>query len=107
MRRIKLAYVVILSLVALFLCTDAYAVSWEYNFEVALKKAKDAQKPLMLDFYTEWCGWCTKLDSDTYTDAKVNELSKKFICVKIDAEKNRGIASKYNVNGYPTIIFLN
>ena len=86
---------------------EAHAVLWEYDLGSALQKAKTAQKPVMVDFYTDWCGWCKKLDSDTYSSPKVGELAKKFICVKVDADKNKNAAAKYQVDGYPTIIFLN
>lgn len=98
---------------AVFLCfavcgavTDAYAVSWGYDLDSALKSAKQRGVPVMADFYTDWCGWCKKLDKDTYTDQKVNELSREFICVKVDCEKNRQAASRYSVRGFPTIIFF-
>ena len=70
-----------------FVLPQAYAVNWQNDLASALKLAKSQHKPVMIDFYTEWCHWCKKLDSDTYSDPKVNEASQKFICVKIDAEK--------------------
>lgn len=85
---------------------QAYAINWKYNFEDALKSAKSQQKPVMIDFYTDWCGWCKKLDSDTYSDPKVRAVAEKFVCVKIDAEKESALTSKYGVQGFPTIIFL-
>ena len=91
----------------LVLTLKAYAISWEDDLDTALAKAKKSQKPVMVDFYTEWCGWCKKLDSDTYSDRKVSDLAKNFICVKVDGDKNREAASKYQIEGYPTIIFLN
>lgn len=86
--------------------TNAYAIDWRFDFASALKEAKTNSIPVMVDFYTGWCGWCKKLDSDTYSDQKVNALAKEFICVKLDAEKNRDIALKYNIRGYPTILFF-
>lgn len=88
------------------LSTEACAVSWEYDLERALDKAKSSGEPIMADFYTDWCHWCDKLDSDTYSDSRVDELSRKFICVKIDADSNKAVASKYGVRGYPTVIFF-
>ncbi len=89
-----------------FIVPQAGAITWNNNLDDALKAAKSQGKPVMIDFYTDWCSWCKKLDSDTYSDAKVNAASAKFICVKINAEKEPAIAAKYGVSGYPTIIFL-
>ncbi len=86
---------------------SAYAISWKYDLVAALKEAGDSGKPVMVDFYTEWCGWCKKLDADTYTNSNVQKLAEKFICVKVDADKAPETAARYGVSGYPTIIFLN
>ena len=96
----------VVAAIIFFFHQAAYAASWQSNLKSALGEAKDLQKPLMVDFYTDWCGWCKKLDSDTYSDSKVAGLCKKFICVKVDADKNQDLAQKYEVSGYPTIIFL-
>ncbi len=84
----------------------AYAINWRSNFDDSLQTAKKEGKPLMVDFYTDWCGWCKKLDSDTYSDRTVRKLAEGFICVKVDADKERELVSKYGVNGYPTVIFF-
>ena len=83
-----------------------YALSWKYNLEDALKDGKRLGKPLMVDFYTDWCGWSVKLDRDTYADKKVQELAAQFICVKVDGDKNPALVKRYNVTGYPSIFFL-
>jgi len=90
----------------LFIQAETFAINWRPNFQDALKSAKAGGKPVMADFYTDWCGWCKKLDSDTYSDPKVSSLSGKFVCVKINAEKDASLAAKYGVSGYPTILFL-
>ncbi len=106
MRRYK---AVLLAMCIIFFSASqaAQAISWEHDLTQALKEASGKGSPVMADFYTEWCGWCKKLDSDTYSDKSVNDLSGKFICVKVDADKSSELAGKYGVRGYPTIIFLN
>ncbi|PIU40956.1 MAG: hypothetical protein COS99_07780 [Candidatus Omnitrophica bacterium CG07_land_8_20_14_0_80_42_15] len=90
-----------------FLAKNAYAIYWKYNLESALIEAGKEGKPILIDFYTEWCGWCKKLDTDVYPDEKVRELSREFICVKIDGDKSPELTKKYIVRGYPTIVFIN
>lgn len=92
---------------AVFYASDGHAISWRSDLESAIKSAQNSGEPIMADFYTDWCGWCKKLDSDTYSDDKVDTLSKDFICVKVNADSDRALAAKYNVRGYPTILFLN
>jgi uncharacterized protein YyaL (SSP411 family) len=59
--------------------------------------AKKTNKIILVDAYTDWCGWCKKMDRDTYTDTKIIEtLNKDFIIVKFNPE----IADvEYNLDG--------
>lgn len=82
-------------------------IAWVYTYDKGMAKAKNLKMPVMIDFYTKWCGWCQKLDGDTYTDKGVLALSAKFVCIKINAEMSRALATQYGINGYPTIVFLN
>lgn len=84
------------------------AIAWSKSLPVAQAEAKRSHKLLMVDFYTSWCGFCKKLDAETYTDANVIRLSGQVVTVKVDAEHDgRNLAQKYGVTGFPTILFLN
>jgi thioredoxin-like negative regulator of GroEL len=87
----------------------AATISWSPTLDAALAQGRSQHKPVMVDFYTDWCGWCQKLDSDTYTDAAVANLANaSFVPVKVNAEKEGAdAAAKYHVDSYPTILFLN
>lgn len=108
---VALAALTLLAVTAGFVMAEKMAnnkgVTWQTDFNSALKQAEKADKPLMVDFYTDWCGWCKKLDQDTYPDSKVTELSRKFIAVKLNGDKYPDLVKKYKVNGYPSIVFLN
>jgi len=82
-------------------------IAWVYTLGEGLTLAQSSKKPLMVDFFAEWCGWCKKLDKDVYTDPDVAALSKEFVCVKVDTDKFGQDASKYGVQGLPTIVFMN
>jgi thiol:disulfide interchange protein len=96
---------------ALTITLNAWAgpVSWENNFDQALAKAKAGKKLVMVDIYTDWCGWCKKLDRDVYTNAHVEEkLAKEFVSVKLNPEKGAGnaqLARQFGTRGYPHIVF--
>ncbi len=84
----------------------AQDIKWINSYDQALNLARAQSKPIMVDFYTEWCGWCKRLDQETYKDQRVAIISMSFICLKIDGDKNSALVQKYNVSGYPTILFL-
>ena len=84
----------------------AERITWIYSLQDGLSAAGQAGMPVMADFFADWCHWCRKLDKETYTDKSVTEISRKFICVKIDTEKDADSAARYRINGLPTILFL-
>jgi thiol-disulfide isomerase/thioredoxin len=81
-------------------------IEWLYDFDEGMALARKSDKPVMVDFYTDWCGWCGKLDKDTYSSGDVIALSSGFINIKIDADRNRPLVSRYGIRGYPTVLFL-
>lgn len=79
-------------------------IQWTENLEKGLAQAKKEKKPALIDFYAEWCGWCERMDKDTYTDPKVIELSKQFVMIKVNTEDARRAAIKHGVRSLPTIV---
>jgi thiol:disulfide interchange protein DsbD len=83
------------------------AILWVASFEKALEQAKKADRPVIVDFEAEWCGWCKKLDRDTYSNDKVIQLVNSFfVAVKVDTDKHPAISKHYKVSGLPTILVL-
>jgi thiol-disulfide isomerase/thioredoxin len=84
-------------------------IKWERRFEDALKKARAAHKPVMIDFWAQWCGWCHRLDKTTYVDPAVVKLSESFVAVKVNSEgepRDVAVAIKYDVSSLPTIMVI-
>jgi thiol:disulfide interchange protein len=82
-------------------------VRWHSSLPDALQVAREVKKPLMVDFFSDRCGWCKVLDQKTYTDPAVRSRAEQFVSVKIDLGKDPGPASQYRVMGLPTVLFMN
>jgi thiol-disulfide isomerase/thioredoxin len=90
---------------------NAQGIQFEQGtFAEALTKAEKENKLLFVDFYTTWCGPCKKMSKTIFTQDEVGAFfNQNFISLKVDAEKGEGpeLAGKYNVKGFPTMIFFN
>jgi thiol:disulfide interchange protein DsbD len=87
-------------------------IDWKNYSSNYIKQAGDEGKPILLDFYADWCIPCKELDKFTFSDPKVIELSKNFINLKVDLTQANSSLSKelknvYKILGVPTLVFLN
>jgi len=66
-------------------------VDW-LSISEALEKNKKNPGKIFIDVYTDWCGWCKKMDKTTFSDSKVASLlNKHFYPVKFDAESSKPV----------------
>jgi uncharacterized protein YyaL (SSP411 family) len=64
-------------------------VEWSGSYEVALAKAKKANKPLLVLITSETCSWCRKLESTTLKDEKIaGRINDKFEAVNVTRDKS-------------------
>ena len=85
------------------------SVNWKMlaSVESIENSIKTENKPVMIDFYADWCAQCKELDEYTYTDKEVVELSKSLNTIKVDLTKeNESITNKYGIKGLPVVVFL-
>ncbi len=74
-----------------------------------LRKSRVYGKPIFIDFFIKSCRPCKMMDREVYTQKSVSRyLNENFLCYKIDGEDfdGMGIAQRYNVKGYPTMIYI-
>ncbi len=103
-------------------------IEW-ITFEEAIELTKKNPKKVFIDVYTDWCGWCKRMDAITFNHPEVKKMmTKNFYMVKLDGEQKEEITFKGNTfkfvpNGrrgyhelaaalmqgkmsYPTVIFM-
>jgi uncharacterized protein YyaL (SSP411 family) len=100
--------------------TELKWYDWNEGYPLAAKKGK----LVLVDIYTNWCGWCKKMDNETYKDKEVMKtLEKNFVIVKLNPEKTDvtykvdtlsltgyqllNVLTNGQRTGFPTIVILN
>lgn len=82
-------------------------VSWLPWSEESFKKAKELDKPILLDISAVWCHWCHVMDETTYSDKGIVYLIEtKFVPIRVDRDQRPDIDKRYNMGGWPTTAFL-
>jgi len=76
----------ILSFFTLNSFTQEVEVKW-YTFEEAVELNKQEKRKIFIDVYTDWCGWCKKMEASTFTNPAIaNILNNEYYAVRFDAE---------------------
>jgi thioredoxin-related protein len=90
------------------------------GFNEGLGKAKRDKKPILLEFYTDWCVYCKKFQRETIANRKVAKmLAERFVYVRLNAENSKDqlrfmgqslssleLARSFGIRGYPSLAFL-
>jgi thioredoxin-related protein len=89
------------------------------SFDAGMQEAKRTNKKVFVDVYTDWCGWCKKMDKEVFANGTIAPyLSEQFVLVKLNAESaarvsykdsrssEMELAREFGVTGYPTCLFL-
>ena len=87
---------------------ETTAVRWGKDFSSALDRARKENKPVLVNFYADWCVWCKRLESTTLRDGKVAAmLQNQMVPISLDVEGDgRELSNQYRVSGLPTILVL-
>jgi thioredoxin-related protein len=71
--------------------SESTSVKW-FTIQEAEKLFKQTPRPFFIDTYTDWCGWCKKMDKETFTNSVIAEiLNDKYYPVKFDAEGKESV----------------
>ncbi|MDZ7260852.1 MAG: protein-disulfide reductase DsbD [candidate division KSB1 bacterium] len=90
----------------------ANGIQWQSYNDERLAQARQAQKPVIIDFAADWCLPCKELDKVTFSDPEVIKLAQNFVLLKADLTRSEALVikklkNKFHIIGVPTIVFIN
>ena len=82
-------------------------IPWARSFDAAKRSARASKKLILIDFYTDWCTYCKKLDRDVFPNPQVIQAMGAVVPVRLHAEREgQSLAQQFGVSSYPTLLFL-
>lgn len=89
------------------------AVQWETSLDAAKARAKAEHKLIFMDVWTGWCGWCIKLQKDTFPSPEAQAALSKVVPLSLKTQEqdgkptaNNDIEKRYNIEGFPALFLL-
>jgi tetratricopeptide (TPR) repeat protein len=80
-------------------------VTWRTDYNAARREAAAKNLPLFLDFSTEQCHWCKRLDASTFRDpAIIGVLNEHYIPLKLDGDRDTLLVQALHINLFPTLV---
>lgn len=81
-------------------------IKW-YGYDEGMALGKKEGKKIVLHFYASWCGYCKKMDKETFSKSDVAAfMNENFISIKLDTDVEKTLAQEYGVTGLPTTCFM-
>ena len=68
--------------------------------------AAERNLPCLLFFTAKWCTYCHDMQETAFVDPTIGELAEGFICIEVDADREKRLCQRYRVAGFPTVQFI-
>lgn len=89
---------------------EGSGLAWLHDEAAALRLAREEGRPLLVDFWADWCVACKELDKFVWSDPRVQGAASRFVALKLDGTDDspafQALAAKYGVLGLPTVLFV-
>jgi hypothetical protein len=82
------------------------AIEYLEGFDAGGRRAGDSALPMLVVFRADWCPWSGELARAVVADDRVVELSRRFVCVAVDADRDAEACRRFDVRTFPTVLLL-
>lgn len=83
----------------------AQDIPWRHDYNRARAEATETGKPLLIDFSTQHCYWCKRLDTTTFRDHAVSSaIASHCVPLKLDGDREQRLTQALNIESYPTLV---
>ena len=90
------------------------------RFDEGFRKAKEENRPMLVDFTASWCGWCKKMDAETFImPSVIREINKSFIPVRVWGDSDdilsineisvseKQLTAQAGISSFPSFVIMN
>lgn len=102
----KLFFCLLLFLAPIICSAGNPKPNWNRNFQEALKTARAEGRPLLVDYWADWCVPCRHMDEQLWNTKEILAYQGKFVFVRLNYDTSPAMSSRYGVEGIPSVIFL-
>ena len=85
----------------------AVPASWLTSAARAEREARASGRPILIDLYASWCGWCKELDRKVFSTARFEQFARDFVLLRVDTEdggEGTALNDRFEVESLPTTL---
>ncbi len=84
----------------------ALRIEYVEGYEAGLRRAADGGLPMLVVFRAAWCRWSGELAQGALTERQTVDLSRRFVCVIVDADRDEATCRRFGIGGFPTVVLI-
>ncbi len=87
-----------------------HKIQWITYSDSIIEQAQKEHKPVIIDFYADWCMSCVQIEKKIFHDPEIIDMSKRFVMIRMDlthqTPSQRALLKRFDIKGLPTILFI-